>query len=161
MPDQIRNVFISHIHEDDEGIGKLKRLLSNTGLQIRDASISADKPNRATSDDYIKSQILAPHIRWASAVIVYITPQTRNSPWVDWEITYAQKQGKRIIGVWARGAKDADLPEALGKYHDVLVGWNSDRVVGAITGDIDESTTPSGELRPMRLIARYDCGPNR
>ena len=161
MPDEIRNVFISHIHEDDEGIGALKRLLGNTGLQIRDASISADKPNQATNDDYIKSQILAPRIRWASTLVVYVTPQTRASPWVDWEIAYAQRQGKRIVCVWAHGAKDADLPDALDKYHDALVGWNSDRVVGAIMGDIDESTTPSGEPRPMRPIARHDCGSSR
>ena len=27
MPDEIKNVFISHIHEDDEGLPKLKDLV--------------------------------------------------------------------------------------------------------------------------------------
>ena len=88
MPDEIRNVFISHIHEDDDGLGKLKGLLDGKGLEIRDGSINAAKPNQATSDDYIKSDILAPRIRWASVLVVYVTPQTRTSPWVDWEIEY-------------------------------------------------------------------------
>jgi hypothetical protein len=47
MPEQLKNVFVSHIHEDDEGLGRLKELLAKGGFQIRDASITADKPNEA------------------------------------------------------------------------------------------------------------------
>ena len=39
--------------------------------------------------------ILAPQIDWAGTFIVYITPKTKGSAWVDWEIEYAAKQGKR------------------------------------------------------------------
>ena len=38
MADEIRNVFISHIHEDDEGLAKLKDLLGKSGFVVRDAS---------------------------------------------------------------------------------------------------------------------------
>ena len=44
MPDEIKNVFISHIHEDDEGLTKVKDLVANQGMQIRDSSITSDKP---------------------------------------------------------------------------------------------------------------------
>ncbi len=40
MSDQVKNVFISHVHEDDEGLGALKDLLSKHGMSIRDGSIS-------------------------------------------------------------------------------------------------------------------------
>ena len=157
MSDEVRNVFMSHIHEDDGALSSLKGLVSNRGLVVRDGSINADKPNRATSDDYIKSGIIAPRIQWASVLVVLVSPETRSSSWVDWETEYAHKHGKRIVGVWLRGARDADLPDALDKYADAVVGWNSERVVDAITGANDDWTTPSGEPRPPRPIRRVTC----
>jgi hypothetical protein len=157
MANEIRNVFISHIHENDEGLGKLKELLGKDGFGIRDASITADKPNNARDPDYIKTEILAPGIRWASTLIVYITPETRNSEWVNWEIEYAQKMGKRIVGVWAHGASEANLPQALDAYADAVVGWNAERIIAAITGGTQEWTTSRGEQRDPRPIARFSC----
>ena len=157
MPDDIRNVFISHIHEDDDGLGALKSLLGDNGLQVRDASITSDRPNNATNDEYIKSEILAPRIRWTGVLIVYVTPQTKESEYVDWEIEYAQKNDKRIVGVWASGANKTDLPEALDKYADAVVGWDSDRMIDAITGRIDNWSDPDGNPKPVRPIPRYSC----
>ena len=157
MPDEVRNVFMSHIHEDDGTLPQLRNLVSKSGLVVRDGSINADKPNQATSDEYIKSEILAPRIQWASVLVVLVSPETRTSSWVDWEIEYAHKLGKRIVGVWVRGARDADLPDALDKYHDAVVGWNSEKVVDAITGENNDSLTPSGEPRPAREIKRFSC----
>ena len=68
MADETKNVFISHIHEDDEGLAKLKELLKNNGLTIKDYSINAENPNNANSEEYIKSQILAPRIDRKSVV---------------------------------------------------------------------------------------------
>jgi hypothetical protein len=76
MADDIANVFISHVHEDDAGLGKLKDLLKTKGLHIRDASIHAGKENDAESPEYIKSQILAPQINWAGVFVVYVTPKS-------------------------------------------------------------------------------------
>ena len=103
MADETKNIFISHIHEDDEGLSKLKSLLKDNGMTPRDYSINADNPNNAHSEDYIKSQILAPRIKQSSTLVVYISPETKDSQWVDWEVEYAQKQDKRIVGVWAYG----------------------------------------------------------
>ena len=36
MADETKNLFISHIHEDDEGLGKLKNLLKSKGMTTRD-----------------------------------------------------------------------------------------------------------------------------
>jgi hypothetical protein len=78
MPDEIKNVFISHLHEDDAGLADLKKLIEKGGLTVRDASINSSNPNNAKDPDYIKSQILAPQIQWASTLVVYITPQTKD-----------------------------------------------------------------------------------
>ena len=161
MADQVKNVFVSHIHEDDEGLGALKELLAKADFQIRDASITSEKPNAATSSEYIKNEILAPGIRWASTLIVYVTPETKDSEWVNWEIEYAQKLGKRIVGIWAHGANESNLPKALDSYADAVVGWNAERIIDAITGRRREWITSGGEPRPDRQIPRYRCRSGR
>ncbi len=158
MADDIKNVFISHVHEDDEGLDKLKNLIGKGGLTIRDSSINSSNPNDAKDPDYIKSQILAPQIRWASTFLVYITPKTKDSEWVNWEIEYAEKCGKRIVGIYAHGANECDVPEALEKYADDVRGWQSDGIIDAILGKTNEWHKPTGELRPPRPIKRFGCG---
>lgn len=151
------NVFISHIHEDDAGLADLKQLLKAKGMNIRDGSINSDKPNNAKSPEYIKSQILAPNINWASTLLVYITPETKNSDWVNWEIEYAAKQGKTIVGVWERGCKGCDVPEALDIYADAIVGWNGDKIIDAINGNYNSFEGPNGVPRAPRSIKRHPC----
>ena len=155
--ERARNIFISHVHEDDATLQKLKDLLTERGFEIRDASIDSSKPNKAKSEDYIKSKILAPRIRWAGAMIVLISPQTHSSEWVNWEIEYAEKSDTRIVGVWAQGAKDCDVPEALEMYADAVVGWQADSVMDAITGKIDNWSNPDGTPKEPRLIERHAC----
>lgn len=65
MVDHIKNVFVSHVHEDDAGLTKLKALLQKNGMTIRDSSINSSNPNNAKSPEYIKNEILAPQINWA------------------------------------------------------------------------------------------------
>lgn len=156
MPDQIKNVFISHIHEDDAGLKDLKSLLAKNGMTIRDYSINSDNPNNAHSEQYIKSEILAPRIRDAGAMIVYITPDTKNSEYVNWEIEYAQKIGKRIIGVWEHGAKGCDVPEALEEFADAIVGWHGNSIIDAINGK-DGLEQADGSPWAARPIARAEC----
>jgi hypothetical protein len=47
MSEEIKNVFISHVHEDDEGLADLKELIAKGGLTVRDSSINSSKPNDA------------------------------------------------------------------------------------------------------------------
>ena len=130
MAQDLRNVFISHIHEDDDGLPRLKNLVAQHGIICRDGSITTGKFNSASDEDYIKYEILAPRIKWASVLVVYISPETKDSDWVNWEIDYAAKEGKRIVGVWAQGEKGCDLPEALRQHRDALVGWNGESIIG-------------------------------
>jgi len=157
MSDEVKNVFVSHIHEDDARLTQLKDLLGRNDYEIRDGSISSSKPNEATDPDYIKSEILAPRIQWASTLVVLISPDTHTSPWVEWEIEYAHKQGKRIVGLWAQGARDSDVPANLDLYADAVVGWQADSVMDAITGGLNNWFTSDGTERPVRPISRYSC----
>lgn len=157
MATQLRNVFISHIHEDDHRLAPLKDLLRASGMEVRDGSINSDKPNDASSEEYIKYQILRPRIEWASAVVVLITPDTKDSKWVQWEIETAEALGKRIVGVWDYGEAESDLPEALDRYADAIVGWQGERVKAAIDGEINNREKSDGSIISPRATKRYSC----
>lgn len=152
----IKNVFISHVHKDDAGLGKLKDLLASKGMAIRDSSIHTGKFNNASDESYIKTQILAPAINWAGVFICYVSPQTKDSAWVNWEIEYAAKQGKRIIGVWEHGEKECDLPAALTEYADAVVGWNGDAIIDAINGK-DTWEKPDGGPCDTVGLKKHPC----
>ena len=111
--------------------------------------------------DYIKEKYLKPRIDWASTLVVLITHDTAHSDWVKWEIKYAIEQGKNVIGVYAQGATDADIPEELGKHAAAIVGWQSDRVVDAINGTItgwDDPATGAPRTSGEWTVKRYSCG---
>lgn len=153
---EMKNVFISHVHKDDAGLKKLKDLLAPKGMDIRDSSIHKGKFNEAKDPHYIKTSILAPAINWAGVFICYVSPETKNSDWVNWEIEYAAKQGKRIVGVWEHGEKDCELPDALREYADALVGWNGDSIIDAINGkDLHEK--PDGSAYGSVPLKRHPC----
>jgi hypothetical protein len=157
MPDT-KNLFISHVHEDDDRLQGLKDLLRSNGYDIRDGSIDSTKPNNARSPDYIWNEILAPRIRWAGTLLVLISPKTHESTWVNREIEAAHNQDKRIVGVYAHGGQESDLPESFQLYGDALVGWQADRIMDAINGKVEKWDTPEGsQIRAPRTIDRYNC----
>ena len=158
MPKDIRNVFVSHIHEDDAGLADLNNLLGRHGMEVRNYSITSDKENNAQSADYIKSEILAPRINACSTLVVYITPDTKNSDWVNWEIEYAHKQDKTIVGVWEQGNAGCEIPEALEDVGDAIVGWNGENIVSAINGDYQGKENPDGTpITCPTPITRHPC----
>lgn len=154
----VKNVFVSHIHLDDAGLPDLMSLLSNHGMEARNYSVTSDKENNAKSPDYIKNGILAPRIDACSTLVVYITPDTKDSDWVNWEIEYAFQQGKNIVGVWELGSKGCEIPEALEEFHNAIVGWNGESIVDAINGDIEGPHSPDGApLGKPVPITRHPC----
>lgn len=157
-----KNIFISHVHENDDLLPRLKDLISKAGMEVRDGSINSDKPNAASSEEYIKREILAPRIQWASTLVVLITHDTAKSEWVNWEITHAIEQGKQVVGVFAQGATDADVPEALRTHGDAaVVGWQGERVVDAINGKTsgwDDPVTGGPRAAPEWAVKRFNCG---
>lgn len=157
MANETKNVFISHIHEDDSKLSGLKKILKKNGIDARDYSITSDKPNQAKSEDYIKSRILAPQIQQCSVLVVYVSEDTKYSKYVNWEIEYAQKIGKRIVGVWGDGEGGCELPDALEEYGDAIVGWDGENLVDAIMGDDSVQENPDGSPRPKRDITRHPC----
>lgn len=130
METEIKNVFVSHFHEDEDSIKNLKSLLGDK-YELHNYSVTSEKFNNAKNDDYIKS-LLRPLINKAGTFICLIGPNTHDSDWVDWEVREAARLHKPIIGIFLRGASDADLPDAVNELADTIVGWNEGRIVDAI-----------------------------
>ncbi|MEG4065438.1 TIR domain-containing protein [Microcoleus sp. SVA1_A1] len=147
-----RHIFISHHHADDAEVDKLTSLLSRSGHDIRNSSIRAKPANQRrleqglVSDETIQ-RLLRMKISWAGTVVVLIGKETHSRPWVTWEIEQANKQGKRIVGVYVRGGTEIDKPAALEKYASSIVSWNSKSIIAAIDGTENPFQNPDGSPR--------------
>lgn len=149
-----KNIFVSHYHKDAASIEDLKKMLKRKKIGMRDSSIYEQKEeNNAKSPDYIK-QLIRPQIRWAGTVVVMIGTHTHESEWVNWEVEYAAKFDKRIVGVFLNDKSSCEIPEALKKYGDALVCWNSKYLDAVILGDMDRWDGPK---RQSWLVSRQEC----
>jgi hypothetical protein len=158
-----KHVFISHHHADDAEVSNLTSLLSRSGHDVRNSSIRAKPANqqrfeRGLVKDETIRRLLRMKISWASTVVVLVGEQTHSRLWVDWEVEEANRLGKRIVGVYIRGATDADLPDALKKYGSAIVGWNTDSILSAIEGAENPFQNPDGsQAAPMHSRASLNC----
>jgi hypothetical protein len=163
MASERRHVFISHHFKDDEWVTKLTDLTSRRGWDVRNSSIRAKPANQMRLDrgeisDRVLKRLLRMKISWAKTVVVLIGSQTHSRPWVNWEIEEANRQGKRIVGIFVRGATNADLPGAFAKYGSALVGWNTDSIVAAVDRGENIFQNPDGtEHEPFATPSRREC----
>lgn len=154
-----RHLFISHHHADDAEVTKLTNMLKRSNQDIRNSSIRAKPANQRRLDkgmvkDETIRRLLRMKISWASTVVVLVGKETASRPWVNWEIEQANRQGKRIVGVFTRGGTDADIPPSFEKYGCALVNWNADSVVRAIDGEENIFQNSDGTSRSINNFAR-------
>lgn len=158
-----KNIFISHHHRDDKSVSDFTALLGGKEYTVRNSSIRVNQNNKERLDKEqvpkkTLERLLRMKMRWAGTVVVLIGSQTHSRDWVNWEIEQAAKMGKRIIGVFMHGGKDADIPENLEKYGDGLVGWNSGKIIDALEGEDVGWCTSTGETRPpVTVVKRIEC----
>ncbi len=152
-----KKIFISHYHRDEDHYRKFVNLLDKRKyFTFENYSVDPEDAGKAKSSEYIERKLKS-RINESDTMVVLVGEKTHSRPWVDWEIEYANRQGKRIIGVWARGAKESDLPENQEKYGDALVGWNTENIVGAIRGN-KEWQNSDGSRRSDRIGKDVTCG---
>jgi hypothetical protein len=147
-----RHVFISHHHADDQKVDQLTDLLNRSGSDVRNSSVRLKPANQRRMDegrvkDETIRRLLRMKISWAATVVVLIGKDTHTRPWVDWEIEEANRQGKRIVGVYAYGGTDAEKPEALERYGSAIVAWNTDSIIDAIEGTNNAFQNSDGSIR--------------
>jgi hypothetical protein len=150
-----KNLFVSHYGGDEKHIESLKNLIGRK-FDVRDSSIVETQPNNASNEQYIKYKILAPKIDWAGTMVVLVGPKTHERDYVNWEIDYAIRHDKKIIGVFLPGAENSDIPEGLKKYGDSLVQWNANKINAAIDGKINWENS-DGSRRGSSIMSRGAC----
>lgn len=136
---KIKNVFISHYHNDDRGVTELTDLLKSKGYNIRNSSIRVKPENayrlkqKMVSDETIE-RVLRRKISWAGKVFVLIGPETHTRRWVNWEIKSSSMQGKSVIGIYLKGCKNSERPKNLIKYGDGCIEFKVDDIIDALEG---------------------------
>lgn len=158
-----RHLFISHHHKDDSLVDKFVSLLGGKGWDVRNSSIRAKPANQERIDKGLVKpeaiqRLLRMKISWASTVVVLVGSETHSRPWVNWEIEQAHAQGKRIVGVFEHGGKDADLPQNLDKYASAIVGWNAASIQSAIDdGDAIFQNADGSQRAPNASRSTSQC----
>lgn len=155
------NVFISHHGRDDDKVQSLKKRLTDKGYNIRNYSVDSTKhTKKKRPSDAVIQRYLRRQISWSGTFICLIGKDTHSRPWVNYEIRKAYLQGKKIVGIYAHGAKDSvELPEAFKKYGGPIMGWNSlDKLGQVMDGKEFPVETPKGEPRkPLYTMAKVTC----
>lgn len=154
------NVFISHYGEDEPHLDKLRDRLNSIGCEVRNSSIEKKNYRKDKVEDATIAAEIRSHINWAGTFIVMIGEHTHERPWVNYEIRYAARQGKTIVGIYEYGCKDnVELPEAYKRYGGSPLGWNSlekldDIISGQVPAPEAPDSTPAG---PIYNIIRIKC----
>ena len=157
MTDETWKIYVCSNPAEGAGQSRLIELLEDNGMQVQYYLNSSDNSDNAHSDEDIRTEAINPKIEQCSTVVVYILPETKDSDRVNREIEHAHSKGKRIVGVWEYGGRGCELPEALKKISDAIVGWKDNRIVDAINGEINETQNPDGTLCTPTQYDRYCC----
>lgn len=150
-----RYVLFSQVHENGHQLPPLKDLLSKAGMDVRDGSVHSDRPDNAKSPKHIRSEVLTSRIRWASVLVVFISHENKDCEWVAREFEYAERRGKRIVGVWNHGEAQCDIPPSLHQDSDAMVGWQGERVKVAIEGRIVHCEQSDASETGPRSVSCY------
>jgi hypothetical protein len=73
--------------------------------------------------EYIRRQIRE-RIERCSVTVVYVTPNTPSSNWVNWEIDEGVRLGKKLIAVYKGDTPPPKLPDALERAGAPVVPWS-------------------------------------
>lgn len=128
---QKRNVFISFVEEDLAEVNLLRGQAKNENSNLEFNDWSLKEPFDSKNAEYIKRGIRE-RIRQCSVTICYITENTANSKWVDWEIRESIKLGKGVIAMYKGDSPPRHLPPAIKELGIKMVPWNQQEITKAI-----------------------------
>lgn len=98
------HIFISYSRRDDESMRRIAFFLRDQGFKVW---VDNEKliPGTAAWEEAIETAL-----KNAYAVIIVLSPDSKESEWVRREITYADQFEKRLFPVLVKGAKDEAIP---------------------------------------------------
>lgn len=121
-------VFICHDWEYSDEYQRVCELL-DTAPNFLWENLSVPEHDPLDTNDMLEKN-LRDQIRPADSMLVLAGMYTARSDWMDWEMAFARRIGKSIIGVKPWG--NVQLPVIVQRNANEIVGWNSDAIVSAI-----------------------------
>ena len=124
-------IFISYSRRDDETMRKITFFLRDQGFKVwvdNEKLIPGTPAWEESIEDAIKK---------AFAVIVILSPDSKNSEWVRREITYADQFDKRVFPVLIKGDEDDSLPIRLVTRQYVDLRKNEEAGLTALSAAIN------------------------
>jgi len=126
-----RNVFISFASDDLNEVNLLRGQAKNDNSELEFIDRSLQKPFNSEDAQYIKRGI-SERIKQASVTMCYITENTADSEWVDWEIRESIRLNKGVIAVYSGDKPPKRLPTAITENNISLIPWNHDAIMAAV-----------------------------
>ena len=121
-------VFICHDWEYGDDYYRICDFL-NEARNFRWRNLSVPQHEPLDNNDMLQKN-LRDQIRPADVVLVLAGMYAAHSGAMDFEMLFARRIGKAIIGIKPWG--NVQLPLAVLRQADTIVGWNGDSIVSAI-----------------------------
>lgn len=122
------SAFICHDWEYSDEYYRICDLLDRAP-SFRWRNLSVPEHDPLDTDDMLQKN-LRDQIRPADVMLVLAGMYTTRSKWMDWEMAFARRIGKSIIGVRPWG--NVRVPLIVQRNADLVVGWNTGTIIAAI-----------------------------
>lgn len=127
------NLFISHSWTYGDAYDRLTDFFDEHSYFLwKDYSVPREDPIHNCGTDKQLEDAIRKKIRYASCVVILAGVYATYSKWINKEVRIAKELGKPIVAVQPWGAEKTS--QVVKNNADMIVGWNSDSVVGAIRG---------------------------
>jgi len=124
-----RRVFISFVVEDRHYASLMDAWAANENNEFDFYDERLKVAIGSHDAEYVKSR-LRPKIDRASVLMCLIGDTTSQSAWVNWEIEYAKRQGKGLVGVELGGKMPR--PSQISDSGAIFVPYSKDEVLRGI-----------------------------
>jgi hypothetical protein len=147
-------ILVSHQNVDDEEIEKLIEQLEENECEVVVSELE-EKVDELPKEE--QDELLIQEIDECELVFVLIGPSEEENECVKREIEEANRQEKRIIGIYMGGGA-ASIPSALENFGSGLITNDIIKIVSILQGNPSPWEAPSGGTRqPTKKIDKPDC----
>jgi hypothetical protein len=121
-------VFISHAWDYNEDYYRIEKWLNEAPYFVW-TNLSVPKHNPILNGEQLAKE-LHNQMRPADVFVILAGMYAAHSDWIQYEINFARRIGRPIVGIQPWGSKMTPLVIQAGA--DEVVGWNRDSIVRAI-----------------------------
>ena len=126
-----RSIFISFANEDLNEVNLLRGQAKNENSDLEFIDRSLQKPFDSKDAEYIKRGIRE-RIRQSSITVCYLSNDSAQSKWVDWEIRESIALGKSVIAMYKSDSMPTKIPSAVKEFKIKLIPWDHKKLSQAL-----------------------------